>query len=529
MRRTASTRRRQKGRRNRRKPMPIRVPLPARFSFLTKSGLALALVALADQLLFDASAGSVLGLCGLAWALATAWSHPALRHDARALFTFGVAVSLAIALALDPSLLGWLLFWTALSMAVLLPRTARFGDGWQWARKLLLHGVTSLLGPVTDYIRIRRVRHRTNRLSVGQYLPALVLPLLGGTVFLSLFALANPLISNALGQIRLPGFGMVDVARLLFWVASAIIVWGSLRPRRLRLRINPLQSGPAKAIAGVSVASVTLSLLLFNALFALQNGLDLVYLWSGAGLPDGMTLAEYAHRGAYPLIATALLAGLFVLVTTQPGSPMAANRLIRMLVSLWVIQNVFLVASSMLRTLDYVELYSLTVLRISALLWMGLVALGLVLIVLRMLGGKSAAWLVNTNAAAALVLLGGCSFTDLSSIAARWNVEHAREVGGKSVWIDLCYLNEMDGSALLPLATLEQHERLTPEFRDRVSRVRQSVEERVRAQQADWRSWEWRDARRLSAMPQGLRKMPNPGGMVLQCDGTLVTGSDTRN
>ena len=65
------------------------------------------------------------------------------------------------------------------------------------------------------------------------------------------------------------------------------------------------------------------SLVAFNLIFALQNGLDLAFLWSGAPLPGDLTLAGYAHRGAYPLIATALLAGLFVLVTLRPGSATA--------------------------------------------------------------------------------------------------------------------------------------------------------------------------------------------------------------
>ncbi len=50
------------------------------------------------------------------------------------------------------------------------------------------------------------------------------------------------------------------------------------------------------------------SLILFNALFAVQTILDLIYLWGGVRLPDGLSYAEYAHRGAHPLIATALLA-----------------------------------------------------------------------------------------------------------------------------------------------------------------------------------------------------------------------------
>ena len=67
-------------------------------------------------------------------------------------------------------------------------------------------------------------------------------------------------------------------------------------------------------VPDVPLATLTLSLFTFNAIFAIQNGLDIAFLWSGAALPEGVTLAEYAHRGAYPLIATALLAGLFVLV-----------------------------------------------------------------------------------------------------------------------------------------------------------------------------------------------------------------------
>ena len=116
--------------------------------------------------------------------------------------------------------------------------------------------------------------------------------------------------------------------------------------------------------------------------------------------PISVTLAAYAHRGAYPLIATALLAGVFVLVTLRPGSDTAAVPLIRRLVVLWVGQNVFLVASSILRTLDYVDAYSLTRLRVAALLWMALVAVGLSLILWRMLSGKSATWLINANALA---------------------------------------------------------------------------------------------------------------------------------
>lgn len=63
-----------------------------------------------------------------------------------------------------------------------------------------------------------------------------------------------------------------------------------------------------------------ISLALFNALFAVQNLLDVAFLWSGGSLPAGMTQTEYVHRGAYPLIVTALIAGVMALAMLRPGS-----------------------------------------------------------------------------------------------------------------------------------------------------------------------------------------------------------------
>jgi hypothetical protein len=210
-----------------------------------------------------------------------------------------------------------------------------------------------------------------------------------------------------------------------------------------------------------------------------------------------MTLAEYAHRGAYPLIATALLAGLFVLVALAPGSASSRNRAIRGLVVLWIAQNLFLVASTALRTVDYIEVYSLTRLRIAALLWMALVAVGLVLIGWRMLRAKSASWLINANVLAAGAVLTFATVVDLGEVAAAWNVRHAAEAGGRGTPLDLCYLNQLGESALVPVARLEQGP-LDPEFQDRITWLRARLTAETEARQANWRAWTWRGARRLA-------------------------------
>ncbi len=121
----------------------------------------------------------------------------------------------------------------------------------------------------------------------------LVLPLGGGAVFLGLFTLANPVISQ--GSEPTPT-ARVGPWRLIFWLATLTMVWTASRPTLKRRQKAAATRRPPRPI-NVPAASITLSLVLFNALFAVQNGLDIAFLWSGAGLPQGVTLAEYAHRG----------------------------------------------------------------------------------------------------------------------------------------------------------------------------------------------------------------------------------------
>ena len=51
--------------------------------------------------------------------------------------------------------------------------------------------------------------------------------------------------------------------------------------------------------------------------------------------------------------------------SAKPGSSGARSPLVRRLILLWVAQNLLLVASSILRTLDYIDAFSLTRLRIA--------------------------------------------------------------------------------------------------------------------------------------------------------------------
>jgi hypothetical protein len=494
-----------------------------RSSFWLKVGIGLLLVGVADALFFMQRPGATLGLFALLWLSAAALFRKGWVRDRRGLLAAASAAGLAMAMIDRPSLLAWVLFGFALMIAVQSARVRGGEDAWRWAQRLIVQAVGAVAGPWIDLIRLNRTNRRRQAVHLPSIVRLLILPVLGGAVFLALFASANPVIGDLAARLRLPPLSEDTVTRVVFWGVVLIAVGGILRPR-WRRRLVTLPSLEGRSVPAATAASVTLSLIVFNLLFAMQNGLDLAFLWSGAPLPEGVTLAEYAHRGAYPLIVTALLAGLFVLIFLRPGSETAARPLVRRLVVLWVGQNLFLVASSLLRTADYIEAYSLTRFRIAAMIWMVLVGVGLGLICWRMLRNKSASWLINANVGAALSVLAVVSVVDLGAIAAHWNVRHAREIDGQGSQLDLCYLDSLNGAALTALVELEQ-QTADPVLTDRVVAVRARQMAAMQEHQSKWRGWRWRDARRLDRVERLTSGRPLTAPLPGQrdCDGRLTS------
>lgn len=318
-----------------------------------------------------------------------------------------------------------------------------------------------------------------------------VVPVLMSCIFLALFASANPLIERWLSAANLAKLTEnLSLSRILFWLLALSLIWPFVWLRWLR---KPPTPGPATIVSPefLSTATVLRSLILFNLLFAVQTVLDIVYLWGNVALPADITYASYAHRGAYPLIVTALLAAGFVLIAMRPGGPSEQSKVIRPLVYLWVGQNVMLVISSILRLDLYVQTYLLTTWRIAAFIWMLLVATGLVLIVTRIALQRSNAWLIRLNLVAVLLTLYVCSLTNFVAIIADYNVSHSREATGKGVNADINYLLSLGPQAL---PSINKSSRIR-EGDWTLMASRDSLTEKFRRETASWRAWGLRNWR----------------------------------
>jgi len=326
-----------------------------------------------------------------------------------------------------------------------------------------------------------------------------------------LFALANPIIERWAQQVP----DLVAPLRIGLWMVIGLCVWGVLRARLRGTRVGL----PAVRVQGTrgydafeqdtGSSWITRSLVLFNAVFAVQTALDIAYLYGGRALPDGMTYAEYAHRGAYPLIATALLAGLFVLLTFRPGGVAERSGWARRLVYLWIAQNVLLVVSSAWRLSLYVDVYSLTRLRVAAGVWMLLVALALVLLVVRIALRLNNRWLVPANTVAAGLVLYACCFVGFDRLIADYNVRHSREIVGQqpaadgaitdeplNAPLDVAYLESLGPDALPALRWFAEHVdgQAHAEPRQRALAASAALSRELDDQLIDWRGWTLRRA-----------------------------------
>lgn len=462
--------------------------------------LTVLLVLASDLLLFDVEPG--INLFVAAMLISIALMLFAARRGRLGRGVLGAATTLVFALPLieAPSLLGLALAGLGLALAALMsmrlvPR--RLEQLPTTVMRLLLPAPITL---ARDAASLGRVARQHSWQASLRGLLAWVMPLGLGVVFILLFAAANPLIEMALATLRVDSaLNLLNPVRIVFWLIMAAGIWALLRPRLLRwqkIRRETSLFAPRET-AWFGHAAVIRALAVFNALFAVETALDLAFLWGGMELPTSMSHAEYAHRGAYPLVFTALLAGAFVLVAMRRDGPGQKSRLIRALVYAFIAQNVLLCLSAMLRLKLYVEVYSLTELRLAAGIWMGLVAAGLVFISLRIWWRKSNTWLVALNVVALVFVLHGAALVDFSAVIARFNVEHSLEVSGEGLALDFDYLEEL-GPTVIPaldvfIASLGPKQAAW----EKAHNLRAKLDHDFRRPSPEWRSWSWR-AHRLA-------------------------------
>jgi len=482
-------------------------PLPSRLA------IALGLAALADWLFYNERIGISLVLFAVVLTGCSLLANRAASSGRRALLAVVIASAGIIPAIEELNPFSLALLVLALGVAVSIgtnPGLYGLADRTRALRELFLFGPFRLIGDVAGSLSVP---------AVATGFATWLVPIVLGAVFVALFASANPMIEKWFALLSAGNATwQVNLARMLFWAVVLSLVWPFVQVRWRRKNaaaaaaIEPVadENSPAEGnlLDFLGTATILRSLILFNLLFAVQTVLDVIYLWGNAALPADITYAAYAHRGAYPLIVTALLAAGFVLIAMKPGGPAERSPVIRPLVYLWVAQNVMLVISSILRLDLYVQTYLLTYWRIAAFVWMGLVAVGLVLIVARIALHRSDEWLICANLITLTGTLYLCSLVNFAAIIADYNVSHSRQAGGKGVSVDLHYLTILGPQAL---PAIDRAIQLKYVADPSLVSHRNCLVERLRQEAASWRAWSFRNWR-LQRYLEALEKPQSPTG-----------------
>lgn len=474
--------------------------------------LCVALVVLADVFFWKQPQGWTVGCYGLLLMGAIVLSAGRLPRDRPAVVIAAALVFLFLSCFEEPNRLTVALGLLGLGTLALAAREGWSASSVVWIKRwglLLGAGWLALFRDVRAYSRSRQAEG-SGRRSGLRFLRNWSLAAVLGGVFVGLLAAANPIIANWLKdawRIFTDVFDRLPSAwRAAIWLLVGVCVWALLRYQSgVGGRPRDARSESVAAADGLlSADAIVRCLALFNLIFAVQTVLDIHYLYGGARLPEAMTYARYAHRGAYPLVATALLAAAFVLAAFREGQHGEGMRWARRLVYAWLAQNVFLVVSAAWRLCLYVEAYTLTRLRVAAAIWMLLVICGLAWILVRIVTARSNVWLVNVNVLTALVVLYVCAFANFDGFISRFNVTHCAEIGGEGPVIDLRYLEGLGPDTLPALLWLAERLGDSPKGTD-VLETADRLTEDLHHDLRNWRGWTLR-RRRLARLVSSERE-----------------------
>lgn len=396
-------------------------------------GLAFAAVIAADVLFWPVSGGIGLALFSLVFAACIVVGLAVPTKRAKWIAAIAFTTALPVLSFVQPlSVAWWVLGLVAMPLAAAqapIHRLAAFTRGW----------LTTGILAVVDDIALQVTQFSGGKGFVG-FLRQWGLALGLGLTFLALFSIANPVI-HSFGEFLGQAVSLFEISadRIGLWLA----VLGGLAAAAACafVALPDIQDvSKTQKINLFSSQSVTNALLVFNLIFAVQLGSDLSIFVFGSGLPNGVSFAEYAHRGAYPLVVTALMAGAFMLIAR---GQLGHNALLKPLLVLWWLQNLILLGTAGYRLAIYIEAYGLTYLRLHAGIWMGLVGFGLGLIAWDLWRRQPDGWIVKRSiAASALVLYTAC-FVNFGAAVTTFNMNRT----AAALPVDWHYIDQMGVSA----------------------------------------------------------------------------------
>jgi hypothetical protein len=203
-------------------------------------------------------------------------------------------------------------------------------------------------------------------------------------------------------------------------------------------------------------------LISLNLLIALQNVLDIRWIWFGFEW-NGQYLQQFVHAGTFLLIISIVVSALIILwffrgtLNFYPG-----NGLLKKLSYAWILQNMILSVSVGFRVYWYVYYFALAYLRIGVIIFLVITVIGLITVLIKVRSGKSFFYLFRVNTLSVFIVLTLSSLVNWDNVIAKYNFSHFDRSFVHLDW--LCTLSDK------ALPVLDK----SPEFLSKVKQVQDS-------------------------------------------------------
>lgn len=293
------------------------------------------------------------------------------------------------------------------------------------------------------------MQHRSGARAGWRWGRIMLLPLLVGIVFFSLYRAGNPRFDQLTagfldGLWEIFGdlievlfterfffflFGMAVCAGLLFRYAPKLVLqleqqFGERLERVRRKRPHWLAPRSLNPLERERRMGLVL-LVLVNALLLVVNIIDIDWVWFGFEVPEGFSLKQFVHEGTWILIISILLSMLLLLHLFRRNLNFYwRSGSLRLLAYVWIAQNLVLGISVFMRNYHYIDFHGLAYLRIGVIAFLLLVLVGLITLWMKIRNTRSFYWLTRVNAWAAFVLLIGMTTVDWDRAIVRFNLHH---------------------------------------------------------------------------------------------------------
>lgn len=210
----------------------------------------------------------------------------------------------------------------------------------------------------------------------------------------------------------------------------------------IRKRKHHLTSFKIDGLLTQNRAGIVL-LSLLNVLILFFNCSDISTVWFNFTW-DGNMLKEFVHQGTWLLVVSVIISASIALYFFHGNLNFySKNKSLKILTIIWIVQNLVMTTSVIIRNYWYIHYFGLAYKRIAVLFFLALVVIGLICIIVKIVRVKSSYFLLRVNGLSLLFILVVSSFFNWNVVIGKHNFKHYDRS-----FIEYRFMAQLDDSSL---------------------------------------------------------------------------------